>query len=50
MNSLVYLAIILVIIWLLARVFLAVTSVMLHLVWVIAVIFLVIWIVRKVAR
>ena len=50
MNTLIYIAIALVVLWVLARVFLAVTSVMLHLIWVIAVIFLVIWIVKKVAR
>ena len=49
MNNLVYFAVALVILWVVARVFLAVTSVMLHLVWVIALIFLVIWIVKKVA-
>lgn len=49
MNSLVYFAILLVILWIAARVFLAVTSVMLHLLWVIAVIVFVIWIVKRVA-
>ncbi len=50
MNTLIYVAIALVILWVLARVFLAVTSVMFHLIWVIAVIFLVIWIVKKITR
>ena len=50
MNNLVYFAIALVILWIVARVFLAVTSVMLHLVWVIAVICFIIWVVKKVAR
>ena len=49
MNSLVYLAIVLVILWVVARVFLAVTGAMLHLLWIVAVIFFVIWIFKRVA-
>jgi hypothetical protein len=50
MNTLIYFAIALVILWVVARVFLALTGVLLHLLWIVAVIFLVVWIIRKVAR
>lgn len=49
MNSLVYFAIVLVIIWIVARVFLAVTSVLLHLLWVLAVILFVVWVINRVS-
>jgi hypothetical protein len=49
MNSLIYLAIVLVILWVVARVFLAVTGAMLHLLWIVAVICFVIWIFKRVA-
>ncbi len=47
MNSLVWIAVLLVIIWVVARVFLAVTSALLHVIWIIAIIALIIWAVRK---
>ena len=50
MNTLIYFAIALVILWVVARVFLALTGVLLHLIWIVAVIFLVVWIIRKIAR
>lgn len=50
MNTLIYFAIALVVLWVVARVFLAVTGVLLHVIWIIAVIFLVVWIIKKVAR
>lgn len=49
MNSLVWFAILLIIIWVVARVFLAVTSVMLHLLWIVGVILFIIWLVKRVA-
>jgi hypothetical protein len=50
MNSYLWLAIILVLLWLGARVFLAVTAAMLHLLWIIALILLLVWVVRKFTR
>jgi hypothetical protein len=47
MNSLVWIAVLLVVIWVVARVFLAVTSALLHIIWIIAIIALIIWAVRK---
>ena len=47
MNSLIWIAVLLVIIWVVARVFLAVTSALLHVIWIIAIIALIIWAVRK---
>ena len=47
MNSFIWLAVLLVIVWIVARIFLAVTSVLLHLLWVGAVIFIVIWLIKK---
>lgn len=46
-HPFVWIALALVLIWLLARVLLAVTSFFLHLLWVGAVIFLIVWLVRK---
>ncbi|HEX8280674.1 MAG TPA: hypothetical protein VF551_04810 [Chthoniobacterales bacterium] len=48
MNSLVWLAVVLVVVWIVARIFLAVTSALLHLLWIAAIVFFVIWIFRKV--
>ena len=47
MNSLIWIAVLLVIIWVVARVFLAVTGALLHVLWIIAIIALIIWAVRK---
>lgn len=47
MNSFLWLAILLIVVWIVARVFLAVTGAMLHLVWIIALVLLVIWAARK---
>jgi hypothetical protein len=49
MNSLIYLAIVLLILWVAARVFLAVTGAVLHLLWIVAVICFVIWVIKRVA-
>jgi len=49
MNSLVWLAVVLFIIWIVARMFMAITSMALHLVWVIAVLFLIFWLFQKFA-
>jgi hypothetical protein len=47
-HSLVWIAILLVVIWVLARVVLAVTSVALHLLWVVAIIAAIVWVYRRV--
>jgi len=49
MNSFLWLAVVLVVIWIVARIFLAVTSVALHLLWVAGIILLVIWVIKKIA-
>jgi hypothetical protein len=49
MNSLIWFAILLIIIWIVARLFLAVTGAMLHLLWIIGVILLIVWLVKRVA-
>jgi hypothetical protein len=46
-HGLIFIAIVLVIIWLVARVTLAVTSVALHLLWIVAVILAVIWLIGR---
>lgn len=48
MNNLLYIAILLVVIWVIARVVGFVAGALLHLLWVIAIILVVIWLVRKV--
>ena len=48
MNSFLWLAIVLVVVWLVARVFLALTGALLHLLWIIGIILLVVWVFRKV--
>lgn len=50
MNSLVWLAIVLAIVWIVLRVVLAVTSVALHLLWIAAVIMFVLWAIGKMRR
>ncbi len=47
MNSLIWIAVVLVVIWIVARVFLAVTSALLHVIWIIAIVAAIIWLVRK---
>jgi len=49
MNSFLWIAILLVVVWVVARVFLAVTGAMLHLLWVIGIILLIVWLVKKFA-
>ncbi|MBA2743475.1 MAG: hydrophobic protein [Chthoniobacterales bacterium] len=49
-HSLLWIAILLVVIWIVARVVLAVTSVALHLLWIAAVIALVIWLISRVSN
>ena len=46
-HALILLAVVLVIIWIVARVVLAVTSVALHLLWVVAIILVIIWIIGR---
>ena len=46
-HALILLAVVLVIIWIVARVVLAVTSVALHLLWVVAIILAIIWIIGR---
>ncbi len=47
MNSLIWLAVVLIIAWIVLKFFLAITSVVLHVVWVLALIFLAIWLFKK---
>ncbi len=49
-HSLIWIAVLLVIIWIFARVILAVTSVALHLLWVVAIIAGIVWVVRRVTN
>ena len=49
-HALIFVAVALVIIWIIARVTLAVTSVALHLLWIVAVILAIVWVIRAVAR
>jgi hypothetical protein len=49
-HSLVWIAVLLIVIWVLARVVLAVTSVALHLLWVVAIIAAIVWVYRRVTR
>ncbi len=46
-HPLIWLAVLLVVIWIVARVVLAVTSLALHLLWVVAVVLVILWLVRK---
>ena len=46
-HSFVWIAVALVVIWILARALLAVTSFFLHLLWIAAIIFLLIWLAKK---
>jgi hypothetical protein len=48
MNNLLYLAILLVVIWVVARVVGFVAGALLHLLWIVAIVLVVIWLVRKV--
>ena len=47
MNTLIWVAVVLVIIWIVARLFLAVTGALLHVLWIIAIVALIIWVVKK---
>ena len=46
-HAFIFLAILLAVIWIVARVVLAVTSVALHLLWVVAIIFLILWVINR---
>jgi len=46
-HSLIFIAIVLVIIWVIARLMLAVTSVALHVLWIVAIIMAVIWLIGR---
>jgi len=50
MNALAWLALLLVIAWLVLRLALAITSGLLHLLWIAAVVMLVLWVVGKLRR
>lgn len=50
MNALIWLAIVLLVIWVLARVVFAVTGMFLHLLWIAALIFGAIWLFRNVMK
>ncbi|MDQ6765732.1 MAG: hypothetical protein M3Z22_06490 [Verrucomicrobiota bacterium] len=49
MHTLIFFAILLVVLWVVARVFLAMTSLALHLLWIVAVICGVVWLARRLA-
>jgi hypothetical protein len=48
MNNLLYLAILLVVIWIVARVVGFVAGALLHLLWIVAIVLVIVWLVRKV--
>ena len=50
MHSFLWLAILLVIFWVVARIFLAVTGAMLHLLWIVALVCFIIWAVGRFTR
>ena len=47
MNSLIWIALVLFVIWLVVRVVFAITSFVFHIIWVVALILLIIWLVRR---
>lgn len=47
MNSLIWFALVLLVIWIVVRVVFAISSAVLHLVWVVALILLIVWLVRR---
>ena len=47
-HALIFGAVLLVIVWIIARVTLAVTSLALHLLWIVAVVLAIAWVIRKV--
>jgi hypothetical protein len=49
-HSFLWIAILLVVIWIIARVVLAVTSVALHLLWILAIIALIVWFVGRISN
>ncbi len=46
-HSFLWIAVALVVIWILARVLLAVTSFFLHVLWIAAIVFLIVWLAKK---
>lgn len=50
MNFLPLLAILLLVVWLVARVALAITGFFLHLLWVLALVLLAVWLIRRIMR
>jgi len=50
MNTLVWLAVVLLVGWIILRVALAVTSGLLHLLWIAAIVMFVVWVFRKLKR
>ena len=46
-HALIFLAVILVVIWIVARLVLAVTSLALHLLWVVAIVLAIVWIIGR---
>jgi len=49
-HSFLWIAILLIVIWVVARVMLALTSVALHLLWVLAVIAIIIWLIKRMSN
>ena len=47
MNSLIWLAVALFIIWIVVRVVFAITSFVFHIIWVVALILLIVWLIRR---
>ena len=47
MNSLIWIALVLFIIWIVVRVVFAITSFVFHLIWVVALILLIVWLIRR---
>jgi ABC-type Fe3+-siderophore transport system permease subunit len=49
-HPLIFGALLLVIVWIIARVALAVTAVALHLLWIVAIVLAIVWVIRRVTR
>ena len=47
MNSLIWIALVLFVLWIVVRVVFAITSFVFHLIWVVALILLIVWLVRR---
>jgi hypothetical protein len=49
-HSLLWIAVLLIVIWVIARLTLAVTSLALHILWIVAVIMIIIWLIRLIRK